>query len=197
MANNAHFDWLAPLYDRVIRPPDPARIQALLQLPAPGWMLDAAGGTGRVAAQLCPLVDRLIVSDLSLAMLRQASQKEDAACLNRRAQARVERLPFADGQFSRILVVDAFHHFSHQQDSLRELARVLQPGGLLLVEEPDIRRAGVKLIALAETLALMNSRFRPPEEMRAMVEAAGLQARAQDDQQGTAWVLGQKAGRPA
>lgn len=193
MANNAHFNWLAPLYDRVIHPPDPARIQSLLALPAEGWMLDAAGGTGRVSAQLCPMVDRLIINDLSFAMLRQAAQKENAGCLDRRVQARVERLPFTDGQFSRILVVDAFHHFSHQADSLRELVRLLAPGGLLLIEEPDIRRAGVKLIALAETLALMNSRFRAPGEMRVMVEAAGLSARAEDDQQGTAWVLGQKA----
>lgn len=192
MANNAHFDWIAPLYERVIRPPDPARIAALLDLPAPGWLLDAAGGTGRVAAQLCPMVERLVISDLSLPMLRQAAQKHNPNCRIACSQGQVERLPFQDGQFSRILVVDAFHHFSHQLESLRELARVLQPGGRLLIEEPDIRRAGVKLIALAETLALMGSHFRTPDETRAMVEAAGLQARADDDGAGTAWVSGFK-----
>jgi demethylmenaquinone methyltransferase/2-methoxy-6-polyprenyl-1,4-benzoquinol methylase len=110
----------------------------------------------------------------------------------RRTQSQVDRLPFGDGQFARILVVDAFHHFSNQLAALRELARVLQPGGRLLLEEPDIRRAGVKLIALAETLALMGSRFRKPDDMRAMLEAVGLKARAEDDSQGTAWVLGSK-----
>jgi ubiquinone/menaquinone biosynthesis C-methylase UbiE len=192
MANNVHFDLIAPLYERVIRPPDPARIAALLDLPASGWLLDAAGGTGRVAAQLCPLVERLVVSDLSLPMLQQVAPKGSADCRIVCSQGRVEHLPFADGQFARILVVDAFHHFSHQLTSLRELARVLQPGGRLLVEEPDIRRFSVKMIALAETLALMGSRFRPPDDMRVMFEAAGLQAHSEDDGAGTAWILGIK-----
>ena len=30
-----HFNVLAPLYDRLIRPPDPARLRALLDLPSP------------------------------------------------------------------------------------------------------------------------------------------------------------------
>jgi ubiquinone/menaquinone biosynthesis C-methylase UbiE len=47
-----HFDRLAPLYDRVIGPPNPARLQTLLDLPTPGRLLDAGGGTGRVTAQL-------------------------------------------------------------------------------------------------------------------------------------------------
>jgi ubiquinone/menaquinone biosynthesis C-methylase UbiE len=113
MATNRHFDFLAPLYDRLIRPPDPEQIRALLDLPASGWVLDAGGGTGRVSALLCPLVERLVVCDLSFAMLSQSHNKregEQGHCIVP-SQARVERLPFPDGCFSRILVVDAFHHF--------------------------------------------------------------------------------------
>jgi len=187
MANNLHFDFLAPLYERVIRPPDAARLISLLDLPASGWMLDAGGGTGRVAAAMCPLVDRLVIGDLSFPMAQQAGQK---GCIQP-AQMRVERLPFRDGRFTRILIVDAFHHFSDQAGALGELARVLAPGGRLVIEEPDIRRFGVKLIALGERLALMGSRFRPPEEMRAMVAAAGLDAQAETEDT-TAWIIASK-----
>lgn len=187
MANNIHFDFLAPLYERFIRPPDADRLKSLLDLPASGWMLDAGGGTGRAAALLCPLVDRLVVGDLSFPMAQQAGRK---GCILP-AQVRVERLPFEDGRFTRILVVDAFHHFSDQPGALRELARVLAPGGRLLIEEPDIRRFGVKLIALAERLALMGSRFRSPEEMRVMAAALGLDARVELDGP-TAWITAQK-----
>ena len=194
MPINRHFDLLAPLYDRLIAPPDPDRLRALLALPddgdppAPGWMLDAGGGTGRVSAPLCQLVERLVISDLSLAMLRQAAEKGCVQPL----RARVQRLPFPDGCFSRILVVDAFHHFGDQPASAVELARVLAPGGRLVIEEPDIRRPAVKLIALAETLALMGSRFRSPAWMCDQLAALGLRATIETDQ-GTAWVIASKS----
>jgi len=192
MANNQHFDLLAPLYDRVISPPDPEAIRALLDLPAdgktaPGWMLDAGGGTGRVSTLLCSTVERLAISDLSHPMLRQAGQK---GCVLP-TQARVERLPFPDGAFQRILVVDAFHHFSDQPGAVAELIRVLAPSGRLLIEEPDIRSFGVKLIALGELLLMMNSRFRTPAWMESLLERSGLQASVQA-KESTAWVLGIK-----
>ena len=192
MPVNRHFDLLAAFYDRVIRPPDAERLARLLNLPAGGWMLDAGGGTGRVASALCDMVDRLVISDLSQPMLRQTALKSpgpEGALIP--TQARVERLPFADGTFNRILVVDAFHHFGDQTRAAEELARVLRPGGRLVIEEPDIRHFSVKVIALAETLALMGSRFRSPAAIREMLEEEGLDARIETEGT-TAWVIAEK-----
>jgi ubiquinone/menaquinone biosynthesis C-methylase UbiE len=179
-----HFDLLAPIYDRVIGPPDPARLRDLLRLPATGWLLDAGGGTGRVSAQLRPLVDKLVISDLSTQMLRQALAKDICP-----AQTRVERLPFPDDTFERVLVVDALHHFQHQPAAIRDLVRVLKPGGRLVIEEPDINHFGVKLVALAEKLLLMGSHFHPPAEIRQMVADHGLPARVETDGAFAAWVV--------
>ena len=193
MPVNRHFDLLAPLYDRLIAPPDLERMRALLELPgdgeppAPGWMLDAGGGTGRGSAPLCPPVERLVVCDLSPGMLNQASAK---GCLLA-ARARAHRLPFPDGTFNRVLVTDAFHHFGDQPACIAELARVLAPGGRMVIEEPDIRRAPVKLVALAETLMLMGSRFRPPAWIREQLAALGLDA-AVETEGVTAWVIARK-----
>ncbi len=192
MPTNRHFDLLAPLYDRVMRAPDPTRLRSLLELPVPGLLLDAGGGTGRLARALCGGAGRWVICDLSLPMLRQAKGSWPGDCAVRLNLARAERLPFPANRFDRIVVVDAFHHFADQPGAARELARVLRPGGRLVIEEPDIRRPWVKLIALAETLAGMGSRFRRGEEIAALLAAGGLRARAEDDGNLTVWAIAEK-----
>ena len=180
-----HFDFLARIYDRVIPPPDPERIGRLLRLPAGGWLLDAGGGTGRVSASLSEQVDGVVVSDLSPGMLARARAKGGLHAV----RAHAETLPFPDHRFSRVLVVDALHHFCDQRDAIADLIRVLEPGGRLVIEEPDYTRFAVKLVALAERLALMRSRFHTPEVIRDIVAAQGLEARIERDGGFAAWVV--------
>jgi demethylmenaquinone methyltransferase/2-methoxy-6-polyprenyl-1,4-benzoquinol methylase len=167
-----HFDLLAHIYDLVIPPPDPARLRELLRLPTHGRVLEAGGGTGRVSSLLAPLVGALVINDLSAPMLQEARQKGKLHPV----QSYVEQLPFPTACFERVFAVDALHHFHDHDAAVGELLRVLRPGGRLVIEEPDIKRFPVKLIALLEKLALMHSHFLSGEEIRALVESHGLQA---------------------
>ncbi len=156
-----HFGFLAPIYERVISPPDPQILKRLLAPKFEFCLLDTGGGTGRVAQHFRGLFRKVIVMDVSLGMLRQAQLKRDLDV----CQGSVLRLPFEEGTFERVVAVDSFHHFPDQGAAARELVRVLKPGGRLVIEEPNIEHFRVKLIALGEWVTLMGSHFYEPREL--------------------------------
>ncbi|GAB4504704.1 MAG: hypothetical protein Fur0043_16980 [Anaerolineales bacterium] len=151
-----HFDFIAPVFSRV----GYSGLETMLRmaaLPVKGRLLDVGGGTGRVANLLQDYVGEVTIADPSFGMLRQAHRSTlELAC------AYSESLPFPDETFERIIMVDALHHVIHQGRTAREMYRVLQPGGRIVIEEPDIRLFGVKLIAMGEKLLLMRSHFLSP-----------------------------------
>jgi len=182
---NSHFNLLAPFYDRVIPFVRLEQMLKVLALPHVGSLLDAGGGTGRVAEALRPHVGWIVVADVSSGMLTQARQKDLLA-----TSTATEHLPFADGTFDRVLMVDALHHVVSQAETIRELYRVLKIGGRLVIEEPDLRTFGVKLIAVAEKLALMRSHFlAPPQIARLFPLDAKVGIEAEEN---TAWVIVEK-----
>lgn len=162
------FSWIAPYYDRVIQFSDPAQLLELLALEPDHRLLDVGGGTGRVAGALAQHVRQACVLDISLGMLILAQAR--GLCAYR---GMAEHLPFPGGSFDRILVVDAFHHFSDWSCAARELMRVLRADGRIVVEEPDIRNGLVKLVALGERLLLMRSRFYTPADLARLFQTVG------------------------
>ncbi len=171
-----HFDLIARWYDRLIGRPADDPLPQLLEAAAGQTILDVGGGTGRNTWAQSSLGARVVVCDTAVGMVRQVRAKGLPAVLSS-----ATHLPFADDSADRILVVDAFHHFVQPSPALaqpraaHELVRVLKPGGRLIIEEPDIARLPVQMIALMERLLFMGSRFWPPSDLRALFVAAGAQ----------------------
>lgn len=184
-----HFSLAAPYYEKLAGGSfDPTTLRAYLDLPTTGRLLDAGGGTGRVAQALRGLAVQIVVTDVSAAMLRQAAHKDGLSAL----RAQVEALPFADASFERIVIVDAFHHFADHHAAIANLWRVLAPGGRLVIQEPDIERLAVKVVALVERMALMQSRIFSPRDMGQMLQAVGAQVQVHSDHAFNAWVVAHK-----
>jgi demethylmenaquinone methyltransferase/2-methoxy-6-polyprenyl-1,4-benzoquinol methylase len=183
MSGFDHFAVIAPLYARVTYS-KAAVMRELADLPVSGRLLDVGGGTGRVSAAVRDLVDEVVIADVSFGMLKESPRSQlDPIC------GGSESLPFADDSFERVIMVDALHHVIHHADSAREMFRVLKPGGMLVIEEPDIRTFGVKLIALAEKLLLMRSHFLAPDQIVKLFPDGEKTVKAKD---GNAWVIVKK-----
>jgi len=156
-----HFEFLAPVYERIIRPADLTRLRRLAALDSRDVLLEVGGGTGRVSGRFVGAAHAVVVLDASFGMLRQAKTKLGALL----CQGISERLPFRNETFTKVVAVDSFHHFQDRRQAAAE--------GRLIIEEPDISLWQVKLVALAETLTLMRSHFWRLEEIVALFESHG------------------------
>ena len=149
-----HFSIIAGLYNKLARFEPSSRFLDLLSLSPDQLLLDAAGGTGRVASAVRGMVKDVVVADLSYSMLRHAASKGlNTAC------APAEALPFLSNIFNCIIMMDALHHVLDQRKSISELWRVLAPGGHLVIVEPDIHKFDIIIIAILEKILFMRSHF--------------------------------------
>lgn len=96
-------------------------------------VLDAATGGGHTAAAIASKVRKVVASDLTPEMLREA--RTLAGQHGRRnigfVAADAECLPFRSDAFDRLTCRIAPHHFPDVRAALSEFVRVLKPGGLV------------------------------------------------------------------
>lgn len=182
-----HFGILAPFYERFIKPKLPEKLLALAQPDAGGNVLDIGGGTGRVAIFLTGKAAEIFIADESMGMLMEARKKEELTPVCGQS----EKMPLAKESIDRIIMVDALHHVENQQGTADELWRLVKTGGRIVIEEPDIRKFAVKVVALFEKLALMRSHFLDGSEIAALFEEKGALIHSEVEGH-TVWVVIEK-----
>lgn len=98
------------------------------------------------------------------------------------------RLPFDDGSFDVVVCIEVLEHLFAPLDAVREMARVLRPGGLLIVTVPNVaywrRRVDMVLLGrwnpvgddrpVSEPWRDPHIRFFNPGSMRRMIAVPGL-----------------------
>lgn len=174
------FDRIARCYDLGMPPARAAGLAAgLSRAERPlRRLVDLGGGTGRAAAAV-PVDDR-VVADVSRGMLRRARERRVDGRPLRAVQCDARRLPFRDGSVDAVLVVDALHHVPQQTTALAEAARVLAPGGVLVVREFDPETVRGRAVERFEHLVGMDSLFTSPNALARAVRGAGLDASVLD-----------------
>lgn len=108
-----------------------AELQAALAAQPRARVLDLGCGAGHVAFHLAPLAAEVVACDLSAQMLDVVASTAAARGLDniRTVHGAAERLPFADGEFGFVASRYSAHHWSDVGQALREVRRVLRPGG--------------------------------------------------------------------
>ena len=112
---------------------------ALANLRAGDKVLDIAGGTGDLARAFAGKVGErgtVVHTDINESMLRVGRDRLlDEGLSLPTAACDAEKLPFADGSFDLVSVAFGLRNMTHKDQALVEMARVLRPGGRLLVLE--------------------------------------------------------------
>jgi len=192
----AFFDHHALTWDRTGL--DPAttlrRLQELngrLQLQAGRDVLEVGCGTGQITRWLADLVKpgKVVAADFSPAMLAQARGRgvdADFALMDICREEPVQR------QFDVVLCFHSFPHFRDQATALRQVRRLIKPGGRLLV----LHLAGsVPLNAFHQQVGgpVAQDRLPPAAEWPALLEPAGLRLVSAEDREDLFLVTAQVA----
>lgn len=155
------------------------RLVAVAQPGADWVVLDTATGGGHTALKFAPHVARVIASDLTPRMLEQAEafiSGQGVTNVDFRL-ADAENLPFEDASFDLVTCRIAPHHFPDAAQFVRECARVLKPGGLLLVQDhvlPEDEAAARYTDDFEKLRDPSHNQAFTEAGWRAMFEAAGL-----------------------
>lgn len=136
------FDQLAPEYDAKRHRGFLSAAEAALgfymqKFPSRGRraMLEIGVGTGEAFVAFGQRYDLAVAFDISHAMVTMARRK--AATAGRFCVASAEVLPFRDRSFDAVLCMDVLEHVNSPAAAMREIGRVLAPGGVAYVTTPN------------------------------------------------------------
>src|SRR5262249_34667330 len=131
--NAAHWDHIRSLYvdEREVE----AALVQIVAAAQPRDLLDVGTGTGRILEILAPRVGQALGIDQSREMLAIARVNlERAGAANGMVRrGHMYQLPLPDASFDAVVIHQVLHYADRPATAIAEAARVLRPGGVLVV----------------------------------------------------------------
>lgn len=161
--------------------PDLERAKTLISqaVPAAAQALDIGCGGGHLSFALAPHVARMVALDPSPSMLAAVAKTAAERGLSQieTRQGNAESLPFADRSFLLVSTRYSAHHWTRLEPAVREIGRVLAPGGHALVidtlgHEDPLVDTFMQSIELLRDPSHVRNRSRA--EWRSLLQGAGL-----------------------
>src|SRR5258708_5293890 len=137
-----------------------------LPLPLSARVLDVGAGTGRIAKAFFAAGDFYVGVDMSLAMLQDFRASSENCFL---AQADGRQLPFRDGTFDLVLLMQVLSSLDDWPEVLKEVRRIVRSGGVVAVGHTVSPESGIDVRLkrqLTTILEEMHVAWRRPEEPR-------------------------------
>lgn len=145
----------------------------------PARVLDVATGGGHTALAFAGFAPAVVATDLTMPMLEAARGfiRGKGAANVRFLASDVEALPFRDASFGVVTCRIAAHHFPAILPAVKEVARVLTPGGSFLLQDilgHDDRELAAFILEVEKRRDPSHVRSLPQREWVAFLKAAGL-----------------------
>ncbi|MBN2432276.1 MAG: class I SAM-dependent methyltransferase [Acidobacteria bacterium] len=166
------FDRLHRLYDPFMRLTGFYADETIIRLLRPEpheRFIDVGGGTGWIARHIAQHGPSVTVLDISLGMLSHVDGPSGvrAVCGDGR------RMGIRSGVFDGAVLSDALHHIPETEWLLGEVARVLRPGGRLLMHDFERTSRWVRLLQTLESRLVEKVRYSSMDELGPWLRAAG------------------------
>jgi ubiquinone/menaquinone biosynthesis C-methylase UbiE len=177
-AGRGYFDDEAGRYEtrrywrHVLR--EQARTLAALELQPSDRLLDVGCGTGAAVRKAAATVSEAVGLDLSPRMIEQARRLAASLDNVEFELGDAEQLPFTDGAFTAVLCSTSIHHYPQPEKAVREMARVLAPGGRVAIGDSNPEHLIVRLIDRRfKRNEPGHLGFRRPDEIAGFLDQAG------------------------
>lgn len=146
-----------------------------LEIPEGATAMDVGCGGGRTINKLAAKAPQVYGIDYtagSVAASRAHNKRLIAEGRVHVEQASVSRLPFADDNFDLVTAIETQYYWPNLQDAMKEIFRVLKPGGQLMVVAENYKGARNDAV-LGPVMKLLGSSRLSMDDHRALFLAAG------------------------
>lgn len=137
-------------------------------------VIEVGAGTGNFLSLFAPIAAALVATDLTAGMLREARELHG---ITRLVCGDGARLPFPDGSFDLVTSAHAMHHIPDPVAVLREMGRIVAPGGHVMVVDitaSDDPAAAARADEVMTIRDPSHARSLTTAEMRAALDESGL-----------------------